>query len=237
MSLSYLKRMKKRILSVFVDESGKFQYPDACSRFYIVGMVLHDQNRDVSELFGKLDADWRKMGLVNFCFHAGPLVRGEKGYRYMLREQRAAIFARMMIFARQMAFSYHCLLVDKKYVTSVVQIVEQLRIQLGEFLDSGAINPDAFDTLKIYYDCGQAPITKLLHDTFAEKLGEKVEFAQDVRPGSYKLFQLADLICTIKLTESKLAYGEPLTVDERRIFRGPRIFKHDILRGIKRKEI
>ena len=32
--------MNNKILSVFVDESGKFQYPDLHSRFYIVGM--HD---------------------------------------------------------------------------------------------------------------------------------------------------------------------------------------------------
>ena len=99
--------MKKSVLSVFVDESGKFQYPDRYSRFYIVGMVFHDQSLDTSELIRKLDDDWIKMGLANFCFHAGPLIRGEKGYKYMLREQRAKIFARMMLFARQMKFSYH----------------------------------------------------------------------------------------------------------------------------------
>ena len=229
--------MKKIVLSVFVDESGKFQYPDRYSRFYIVGMVFHDQSLDTSELIRKLDDDWIKMGLANFCFHAGPLIRGEKGYKYMLREQRAKIFARMMLFARQMKFSYHCLLVDKHFVTSSRQIVERLQNQLGEFLDSGAIGADAFDTLKVYYDCGQAPITKLLHDTFAAKLGRKVEFAQAVRPENYKLFQLADLICTIKLAESKLSHSEPLNYDESRIFRGPRIFKHDILRSIKHKEI
>ena len=229
--------MKKSVLSVFVDESGKFQYPDPHSRFYIVGMVFHDQGQDATELISKLDSDWIKMGLANFCFHAGPLIRGEKGYKYMLREQRARIFARMMLFARQMKFTYHCLLVDKRFVTSARQIVERLQTQLGDFLDSDTIQTDDFDSLKVYYDCGQAPITKLLHDTFAAKLGNKVEFAQAVRPENYKLFQLADLICTIKLAESKLSNGEQLSYDETRIFRGPRIFKHDILRGIKHKEI
>lgn len=229
--------MKKSVLSVFVDESGKFQYPDPYSRFYIVGMVFHDQDQDATELISKLDSDWIKMGLANFCFHAGPLIRGEKGYKYMLREQRARIFARMMLFARQMKFTYHCLLVDKRFVTSARQIVERLQTQLGDFLDSDTIQTDDFDSLKVYYDCGQAPISKLLHDTFAAKLGTKVEFAQAVRPENYKLFQLADLICTIKLAESKLTNDERLNYDETRIFRGPRIFKHDILRGIKHKEI
>jgi len=58
--------MQKKILSVFVDESGRFQYPDSNSRFYIVGLVLHDQDFDVGNLVSRLDADWRRMELANF---------------------------------------------------------------------------------------------------------------------------------------------------------------------------
>ena len=45
------------------------------------------------------------------------------------------------------------------------------------------------------------------------------------------------LISTIKLAKSKLSNGEQSSYDETRIFRGPRIFTHVILRGIKHKEI
>lgn len=229
--------MQKKTLSVFVDESGRFQHPDAMSRFYIVGLVLHDQSVEIGERVSALDRDWRNMGLANFCFHAGPLIRGEKGYRFMMREQRTAIFARMMRFARQMPFAYHSLLVDKKFVSSVRQIVRELQSQLSAFLSSPTFASDEAGLVKVYYDCGQAPVTNLLHDTFEARLGRRVAFAQAVRPERYKLFQLADLICTIRLIEAKLAVGEPMTTDESRFFRGPRIFKHDILRGIKRREI
>ena len=228
---------KRKVLSVFVDESGKFQFPDPQSRFYIVGMVLHDQSFDAAGLIARLEADWLRMGLSDFCFHAGPLVRKEKGYRYMPREQRTAIFARMMLFARQMQFAYHCLVVDKKFVTSAEQIVERLRQQLTEFLSSETLSVDTFDVLKVYYDSGQAPVSRLLHDTFELWLGAKVEFAVSVKPENYKLFQLADLICFLKLVESKLAVGVQLTQSESRFFRGPRIFKHDILRRIKGNEV
>ena len=33
-------------LNIFVDESGRFQYPDNASRFYILGMIFHDQALD-----------------------------------------------------------------------------------------------------------------------------------------------------------------------------------------------
>ena len=229
--------MQEKTLSVFVDESGRFQHPDAMSRFYIVGLVLHDQSVEIGERVSALDRDWRNMGLANFCFHAGPLIRGEKGHRFMMREQRTAIFARMMRFARQTPFVYHCLLVDKKFVSSVRQIVRELQSQLSAFLDLPMFSSDEADLVKVYYDCGQAPVTNLLHDTFEARLGRRVAFAQAVRPERYKLFQLADLICTIRLIEAKLEAGEPMTTDESRFFRGPRIFKHDILRGIKRREV
>ena len=34
---------RKKVLSVFVDESGRFKYPDPESHYYIVGLVFHDE--------------------------------------------------------------------------------------------------------------------------------------------------------------------------------------------------
>ena len=42
-------------LSIFVDESGRFQYPDSDSRLYILGMVFHDQSLDISPLVADLE--------------------------------------------------------------------------------------------------------------------------------------------------------------------------------------
>ena len=213
--------MDERMLSVFVDESGKFQIPDSLSPFYIVGLVFHDQGNDVSALVKALDADWDRMGYGNFCFHAGPLIRKEKGFMFMKREERKAIWARMMLFARKVNFRYKCLVVDKRYVNSSRQIVEKLQWALGEYLVGHREMTDAFQQIKIYYDCGQTPITKLLHDTFSARLSGKVEFAQAVRPENYKLFQLADLICSVKLLELKLSAGMSMTVRENKFFGVP----------------
>ena len=48
--LLFIRTMTRKTLSIFVDESGKLLYPDSQSRFYIVGMVFHDQAFDVSIL-------------------------------------------------------------------------------------------------------------------------------------------------------------------------------------------
>ncbi len=64
-----------------------------------------------------------------------------------------------------------------------------------------------------------------------------VEFAQSVQPRNYKLFQVADLLCTVALIEQRLLNGEHMTDSEYAFFGGPRMFKRNILKYLKRKEI
>ena len=229
--------MQDRILSVFVDESGRFLHPDPASRFYILGMVLHNQTFDIHPLVSSLDSDWTRMGLSGHCFHAGPLVRKEKGYSYLNWEFRNRIFFRMMAFARKAEFRHRCLVVDKNYVSSSDQIVSDLERGLTHFLSDRVLPANAVDRVKIYYDCGQTPVTKLLHRTFGTDLAVPVEFAQAVRPERYKLFQLADLVCTTKLIQVKLEAGLGMTESENKFFGGPRRFKRNVLKPLLTKEI
>ena len=73
-----------KTLSVFVDESGRFQHPDKGSRFYIVGMVFHDQSADITNAVNDYRRNILGLGLDPdaFVFHAGPLIRREKGYEF-----------------------------------------------------------------------------------------------------------------------------------------------------------
>ena len=144
-------------LSIFVDESGRFQYPDNASRFYILGMVFHDQSFDISSLVA--------------------------------------------------------------------------------FIDSRREDFSSIKHIKVYYDCGQSPVTRLLQGTLADSIGESVEFKLGVKPSRYRLLQLADLVCTLHLIELRLAHGIPMTPSEMRFFGGPRDFKRNVLRKIKAKEI
>ena len=220
-----------------MDESGRFQHPDPDSRFYIVSLVLHDQTVDLSSALDGLDLHFRDLHLEKLCFHAGPLIRQEKVFAVMDRSFRYRIFAAMMGFARHVDFKYHCLVVDKKGVISSEQIVKRLGEGLSSFLSTHRKELGAFDRVKIYYDCGQSPVTNLLHRTFVAIPGVQIEFAQAVKPESYRLFQIADLVCTVKFIEEKIRSGEGMTPSEVKFFGGPKEFRHNILRYIKAKEI
>ena len=215
-----------KILSVFVDESGRFQYPDKDSRFYIVGMVFHDQSMEISRAVEEFKRSLLSLGLDSeaFVFHAGPLIRREKGYEFFSRHHRGRVYNRMMTFARRIDFKWHCLWVDKKYINSSLQILSKLQDQLNLFMSAHKHLLDEVDKGKVYYDCGQSPITNLLQKSF-RNIGEKVEFASGVQPRRYMLFQLADLICTLNLVSLKLKFGERLTDSEYKFFGGPSAFR------------
>ena len=215
-----------KILSVFVDESGRFQYPDKDSRFYIVGMVFHDQSMEISRAVEEFKRSLLSLGLDSeaFVFHAGPLIRREKGYEFFSRHHRGRVYDRMMTFARRIDFKWHCLWVDKKYINSSLQILSKLQDQLNLFMNTHKHFLDEVDKVKVYYDCGQSPITNLLQKSF-RNIGEKVEFASGVQPRRYMLFQLADLICTLNLVSLKLKFGERLTDSEYKFFGGPSAFR------------
>lgn len=126
---------------------------------------------------------------------------------------------------------------DKKFIASVLQIATRLKRELEDFLSEHRSDVESLGKVKVYYDCGQSPITNLLYQTFASELNCPVVFAQGVRPENYKLFQLADLICTLHLLELKLRYGERMTRSEFKFFGSPRMFERNVLRKIKPKEI
>lgn len=229
--------MGEKTLSIFVDESGNFGYPDKVSRYYVIGLVLHDQDAQIQPAVDGLDLALRDMQISHHCFHAGPMIRREKGYEFMDAGFRRRIFAAMMAFARKVEFRYFCLTVDKKFVSSREQIIKELDGQMRDFLIRHSDKIGDFAKLKVYYDCGQSEVTRILHETIETVAKGRVAFAQGVDPAKYKLFQVADLICTVKLLELKLRNGELLTESEQRFFGGPRDFKRNVLRKIKLKEM
>ena len=56
---------------------------------------------------------------------------------------------------------------------------------------------NSFNEIIIYYDNVQNLITKILNGSFAVS-GLNYKFKKEVIPGSYRLFQVADFVSTIK---------------------------------------
>jgi len=220
-----------------VDESGVFAKDDPTSRFYIVTLVTHDQSHSIADASEQLDRELDSVGIANLYFHAGPIIHAHDQFMFMNWDLRRKIFYRMLAFANHVPFRYACLVVDKKYSDTTDAIVDSLARQLADLIDSHRLDLTVFDEVKVYYDCGQKPVTNLLHAFFGSRTHLRVIFAQAVEVARYKMIQVADLVCTLRLIRTKLDAGLSLSKSEEKFFGGVRAFRHNVLRVIKRKEI
>ena len=67
-------------------------------------------------------------------------------------------------------------------------------------------------------------------------IGYNVEFKDDVKADNYRLFQLTDFVCSIKLIEKKMNCHE-LSFWESVFFNDPISFKNYYLKALKKKEL
>ena len=221
-------------LSIFVDESGDFGDYDYHAPFYIISMVLHDQSIDIENDLKVLEGELSNIGWPEHCVHAGPVIRSEEEYRGYSLEDRQKILKRMMTFIRHIDIKFKSIYIEKKHMEDSVEATGKLSKQLASFIRENYSFFCGFDIVKIYYDNGQVEVTRILSSVFNALL-ENVEFRK-VIPADYRLFQVADLICTLKLTELKLS-AHQLSKSELFFFQDERVFKKNYLKALDKKEL
>ena len=225
-------------ISIFVDESGGFVplCEDPIAPYYLLCMVFHDQEVDLSGDIERLEASLQAMGLPrDHCVHAGPLIRREQEYSLMSREERRGIFQRMLTFLRRANISYACFKINKRNNTRQNAIHDSLLRQIVGFLLIHSLEFDNYDRLKVYYDNGQAQIKELLKEAFAI-YSSKTEFVPSVSPSRYRLFQVADLACTLELVRAKLEDAGIISKSENAFFGGIKMLRKGYLKPLARKE-
>ncbi|MGN1187793.1 MAG: DUF3800 domain-containing protein [Lachnospiraceae bacterium] len=224
--------MSKRTLSVFIDESGDFGLYEFHAPNYLVTMVLHDQNNDISENIKVFDAHLIRLGYKNHAIHTGPLIRRESVYSNFLIEERKRLFNALFNFARNLDFHYSCVKIKKSECLDIISMTSKISKALSNVLLSNETFWNSYDKVIIYYDNGQIELTKILTSVFST-LYTQIEFRK-VKPVDYKLFQVADLICTIELLEEKAA-SNSFSHSEIAFFDNVRNFKKNYLKHIRKK--
>lgn len=219
-------------LSIFVDESGDFGTYQYHSPFYIVTLVFHDQSSDISNSIARLDAKFRQSGFPESPVHTGPLIRREGEYRNLSLLVRKSIFNSLYNFTRTTDFTYRSIVVEKKILVEEIGLHYQIAKQLSTFLNENIEKFLSYERVVVYYDYGQMELTKILVSVFNSILNE-VEFKK-VLPANYKLFQAADLICTLELLSLKTE-RKMLSKSELLFFTSERNLNRSYLQAIKTK--
>ena len=219
-------------LSIFVDESGDFGDYDYHAPFYIIAMVFHDQAIDISTDLQILERELSNIGLESHCVHAGPVIRSEHEYKEFSIKERQHILKRLITFIRKLDLRVQTVYIEKKNMEDSVEYFGKLSKQLSNFIRSHLDYFLGFETIKIYYDNGQIEVSKLLSSVFNVML-DNVVFRKVV-PSEYRLFQVADMVCTLKLTELKML-NHSLSKSELLFFNDERTLKKNYLKVIETK--
>ena len=225
-----LKGMEKiKEISVFVDESGSYDQEESSSRYYMVCLVFHDQESDISSEIRKFEETIAAAGWnAGHCIHTAPLIRRENEYEHELRESRKSLFFKMLTFVRRADISFKCFHVDKHFIDDAQTVHDKLSKDISIFLTDNAEKFSSFDKIKVYYDNGQSQVKKILEEAFS-LMSVKTEFVPEVTPAKYRLFQAADFICTLELIRLRIAEGDGLNKSEIAFFGNARLFRKNIL--------
>ena len=78
-------------LSIFLDESGDVGEYRHHSPYYIITMVFHDQDDDITQYIKALDSELDNLGFGNMAVHTEPLIRREEVYSRLWPNERRAI--------------------------------------------------------------------------------------------------------------------------------------------------
>ena len=232
MCLAFIYLMKE--LSIFVDESGNFGTYDYHSPLYIFSLVCHNQSDSIDSFVTALN---HELDLINYgsrYFHAGPIIRRENEYKNLDIKTRRKIFNKMSFFTNHIDFKYATIMVEKKHIDDELQLIGELSKQLGRTIRNNYSYFQNFDVVKVYYDNGQKQLSKLLIGVLGALL-DGVEF-RIVKPSDYNLFQVADLISTLELTNTKYL-EKALSKSEEYFFGEYRNFYRNYYKPILKKKL
>lgn len=230
----FVERQYMKELSIFIDESGDFGEYSHHSPWYIVTMVFHNQQVSIQEPLDYLEKELALLGLEKHCIHTGPMIRKEDEYAEMGYLERRKIFNKMVIFLRQSGIKYKSLYIEKKHIKDIVEATGKLSKQISIFIKEHYEYLLSFDLVKIYYDNGQVELNKILSTLFHAFL-PRVEFRK-VTPSDYRLFQVADMICTFELLKLKID-NNSFSKSEKIFFGSINDLKRNYLKIVSKQEI
>lgn len=221
-------------LSIFVDESGDFGAYEKNSPFYIFSLVFHDQAHTIEQQIKLLEEGLNNLNLSKeHCFHAGPIIRREEDYQFLSIKERRRCLNRIMTFAKNIDISYTVFSIEKKHLSSSLDLTVQLSKKLSNFIRENSGFFSEFDHIVLYYDNGQVELGKLLATVFSILLPQTE--IRKVTPVNYRLFQVADLICTFELISLKSEH-HILSKSEENFFGSMRDMKKNYLKPMLKKK-
>ena len=221
--------MADRIVSCFIDEAGDFGDYEYYSPYYIVAVVIHDQSKSIKQDIDGLEKYLSTLGFGKHALHTAPLIRRESDYADLLMEERRKLFNLLFRFARKLPVQFFTAVVRKSECRNTDELEARITKAIKSELKKHEGFWHSYDKIIIYYDNGQKSLKRILNVLF-NSMFSNVE-VRKVSPVDYKLFQVADLVCTLEHIKRKIDLGQ-FSKTEAEFFSSRHDFKRDYWRKI-----
>lgn len=221
-----------RELSIFIDESGDFGPYERHAPYYLITLVFHDQAVSIAQDIEFLRRRVADQGFRDdHAVHAGPLIRREADYAHLDLNARKRLFRSLFDFMRKTPIGFKTFVFRKREYSDHDAPISRMSREIGAYVRENLATFQSFERIVVYYDGGQKEITNLINTVLNTLLEAEV---RRVRPSDYRLFQAADMICTLELLAAKLEDGG-LSKSEDEFFGGARNLKKNYLKPLERK--
>ena len=144
------------------------------------------------------------------------------------------MFNSLYNFVRTTNISYKSFIVEKRTISEEVGLHIHLSKQFTLFFNENMDRLVQYDHIIVYYDYGQRELTHVIVSLFSVFFSN-VQFKR-VAPEQYKLFQAADMLCTLELLSLK-AERKTLSKSELTFFTSQKNLFKSYLRAIYKKRI
>ena len=220
-----------RELSIFVDESGD---AGEVSKYYLITLVFHEQTNRLDQILAPYSQNMLTRTLPDIPMHLGPLLSGHDDYENLSVSTRKQLLATFRTLAKHLPYRYKTLSYLKtQHQNDSLLLQTKLKRDLTDYLLLHLDYFQHFEAVKIYYDNGQPIVTEALHQAMEHAVSRSAIVYKDAKPAEYRLFQLADYICTLELIALKYSKHEETPTDTR-FFGMKGSFKKNYLREIRR---
>ena len=197
-------------------------------------MLFHNQDKDIKNNIQILNNALKNKGYEeNFAIHTEPLIRREELYVTLSPNERRAIFSKLFYFVMKTDISYKTFIFEKRQYENLLKLEGRMSKEMSLFIRNNIDFFQSFDEVILYYDNGQRNLNRILNSVLSSNLSKYD--VRKVSPKDYKLFQAADLICTLELLRLK-AEHKKLSNSELVFFHNERDLKKQFLKPIKKRE-
>ena len=197
-------------------------------------MLFHDQDKDINPMIKKLDEEIQSLGYEqDFVIHTAPLIRKEEMFNAVMPNERRALFTKLFYFVLKSDIQYKTFVFEKKQFENTLKLEGRMAKDMSLFIRSNLDFFQGFENVILYYDNGQHELNRILNAVLTTELSH-----YDIRkvlPKDYKLFQAADLICTLQLLSLKRERKE-LSNSELLLFHNERELNKQFIKPIMKKK-